>query len=197
VWPWGHLAVAYLLYTLGYRLRATRPTGRATVALAVGTQLPDLVDKPLAVVGVLPAGRSLAHSLLFVVPLAAVAVALATRRGVPQAGWAFALGVGSHPPADAWQALRDGSLDGADYLLWPLRPVSTSGETVGTYVDASRELAASAGPTAGWDPTGGFGLQLVLFALVGWLWLDAGRPGPDYLRSLVDRAGPWLRGARD
>ncbi|PSQ17916.1 hypothetical protein BRC99_00275 [Halobacteriales archaeon QS_7_69_60] len=65
--PWGHLAVGYLAYSLAVRGRTGGPpAGLATAALAVGTQFPDLIDKPLvAWVSLLPSGRSLGHSLLF------------------------------------------------------------------------------------------------------------------------------------
>ena len=60
MWPWGHLALGYLLHSPLARARFGRPpTDRATLLLVIGTQLPDLVDKPLAWwLGVLPAGRS-------------------------------------------------------------------------------------------------------------------------------------------
>ena len=62
--PLGHAALAYLLYS-GLVLSRTRrrPRYLACVPLAVGSQFPDLVDKPLAYVGVLSYGRSLAHSV--------------------------------------------------------------------------------------------------------------------------------------
>ena len=65
MWPWGHLAVGYLVYSGLSRWRFGRlPGSVATLAVALGTQLPDLVDKPLAwTVNVLASGRSLAHSL--------------------------------------------------------------------------------------------------------------------------------------
>ncbi|PSQ27664.1 hypothetical protein BRD03_05435 [Halobacteriales archaeon QS_9_68_17] len=64
MWPWGHLAVGYLLYAASSRRqRARPPDGAETILIAFGTQFPDLGDKPLAwTVSVLPNGRSLAHS---------------------------------------------------------------------------------------------------------------------------------------
>ena len=58
--PWGHLAVGYLAYSLAVRVRSGGPpAGLAVAALAVGTQFPDLIDKPLVSwVSVLPSGRS-------------------------------------------------------------------------------------------------------------------------------------------
>ena len=71
MWPIGHIGIAYLLYAAATRLRFDEiPTPGPTVALLVGALFPDLVDKPLAwYLNVLPTGRTLAHSLLVLVPL--------------------------------------------------------------------------------------------------------------------------------
>lgn len=47
--PWGHFAVAFLPY-LAYRLLRHRdlPPRRNVLFLLFATQLPDLIDKPLA-----------------------------------------------------------------------------------------------------------------------------------------------------
>ena len=43
MYPWGHLAVGYLCYSLGVRLCDQRPpAGVAMVPLTIGTQFPDL-----------------------------------------------------------------------------------------------------------------------------------------------------------
>jgi hypothetical protein len=55
MWPPGHLAVAYLLVSWGRRIRGDSPVTAGTMlALAVASQLPDLLDKPLAWVFALP-----------------------------------------------------------------------------------------------------------------------------------------------
>ena len=49
VLPWGHLAIGYLCLSLAIRARwRVPPQGPAVIAVAIGTQLPDLIDKPLA-----------------------------------------------------------------------------------------------------------------------------------------------------
>ena len=49
MWPWEHLAFGYVLYSLGVRtLRGRTPRGPPVLVLAVATQVPDLLDKPLA-----------------------------------------------------------------------------------------------------------------------------------------------------
>jgi len=72
MWPWGHLAVGYVAFSVFVRFRLGRqPSGHAALALAVATQLPDLIDKPLAwQFGLLSSGISVAHSILVGVPLA-------------------------------------------------------------------------------------------------------------------------------
>jgi len=49
MWPWEHLAFAYVLVSGYYRLAwRSRPTDAAAIVIAVGAVLPDLIDKPLA-----------------------------------------------------------------------------------------------------------------------------------------------------
>ena len=97
MWPWGHLAV--------------------------GTQFPDLVDKPLAYwFSVLPNGRSLTHSYLVAVPLSAIVVSVTRRYGYGAFGTAFAVGYLTHPIADGVGALVDGWFGGLAFLVWPILP---------------------------------------------------------------------------
>ena len=122
MWPWEHLALGYLVYSLGVGLLAShRPTASETWALALGTQFPDLVDKPLAwTFEVLPSGVSLAHSVFVAIPLS-VAVVLGSRRaGVTAVGAAFAVGYLSHLPADVFYPLALGRPAKPRVLLWPL-----------------------------------------------------------------------------
>lgn len=124
MWPWEHLAFGYLLLALGTRARSGRPpSDRATVALAVGTQLPDLIDKPGAWwLGVLPSGVSLAHSIFFALPLTAAVVAVAARRGERPVGVAFAVGYLSHIAGDGIYPLAVTGEVSVGYMLWPLAP---------------------------------------------------------------------------
>lgn len=121
--PWTHAAVGYLLL-VGLWLALGRRVSKAElVAVLVGTQLADLVDKPLAWwFGVLPAGRSLAHSLLFAVPLTALVVGVAWRRRHPEVGAAFGLGYLSHLAGDVYVAVYYWRVEEFTFLLWPLLP---------------------------------------------------------------------------
>ncbi len=121
MWPWGHLAVGYLAYSVVRRTRTNRPpTDLEVVVLAVGTQFPDIVDKPLAWwVSVLPTGRSLAHSLLTASLLLAVAYWFCRRTETRNLWVAFAVGYLSHPFADVLQPVLAGQFGQASFLLWP------------------------------------------------------------------------------
>ena len=135
MWPPGHLAFGYLLLVALDRIDALRPSARRTAsgdgselrsrtalpALALGTQFPDLVDKPLAWwLPVLPAGRSLAHSALAALVLLPIVAALCRRLGRPGLVLPFALGHLSHLAGDALWPLLTGAYAELGFLLWPL-----------------------------------------------------------------------------
>ena len=98
MWPWGHLAFGYVLFSLASRAWFDEPPrGPSVYVLVVATQLPDLVDKTLSwVLGVFPTGYSVAHSVFVAVPAGIVVALVAWRRGRPAAGVAFAVGLWSH-----------------------------------------------------------------------------------------------------
>jgi membrane-bound metal-dependent hydrolase YbcI (DUF457 family) len=125
VLPWGHLAVGYLCLSFAVRVRyRVPPGGAAAIAVAFGTQLPDLIDKPLAWrFGVIPSGRSLAHSLLFLAVLAAIAWALAAGSDRRLEASAFVGAYLSHVLADAFPAALAGEWAKLGLLLWPITPV--------------------------------------------------------------------------
>jgi hypothetical protein len=118
MWPWGHLGLGYLLALPLLARLGLDDDYVALAALAVGTQLPDLVDKPLAwTFDVMPYGRAAAHSLFV---LGAVAVLLAfvsrsVRVGVPLlAGWT------THLVGDVVYPLAEGAFGEVTFLAWPL-----------------------------------------------------------------------------
>ena len=95
MWPWGHAAIGYLLYTAYTWRRYDHRKKPPTTLLFFGTQFPDLIDKPLVwTLVLLPSGRSLGHSLLVLV------YTLATRYRNPEWGSAFAIGALSHAVVD-------------------------------------------------------------------------------------------------
>lgn len=125
MWPWAHAAVGYLLYTAYAHRRQLPLRGLPILATAFGTQAPDLLDKPLAwTVAILPAGRSLGHSLLFAVPVAVLCWSVvAGRFGRPAVALGAAVGYVSHLVADGLGAVLAGRWGDLSYLAWPLLPL--------------------------------------------------------------------------
>ncbi|GAB3682650.1 hypothetical protein GCM10028857_08910 [Salinarchaeum chitinilyticum] len=123
MWPLGHAAGAYLLASIGAeREWLPQPDAVFVVVVLVASQLPDLVDKPFAwFVPVLPAGRSLGHSLFVILPLCVLAVLLARRLGRTGLGLAVALALCSHLALDVLPVLWGNGT--WRYVLWPVLEV--------------------------------------------------------------------------
>jgi hypothetical protein len=172
--------VGYLLYSTVFRLRRGRsPTGAEAAVLAVGTQFPDLVDKPLSwSLGLLPAGRSLAHSLLAVAAVSVV-VRFATRRfDRPTLSFAFSLGYLTHPLVDGFKPLLAGDFQYVAYLFWPL-----FGYRLPHYTGFRIVIFEPLEPLLGLEPTDlnmtlYFAVQAALFAAAFAVWLVDGAPFP-------------------
>jgi len=123
MFPWTHAAFGYLLFLTVAVLLRHRLSRAELIAVVVGTQLPDLVDKPLAWwFSVLPSGRSLAHSLLIAVPLSVLVLGVAWYLTHPEVGFAFGVGYASHLLGDSYVALYYWRPEEFTYLLWPLLP---------------------------------------------------------------------------
>jgi len=123
MFPWTHAAFGYLLLA-GLAVLLRRRVSRAELAtVVVATQLPDLVDKPLAWhFNVIPSGRSFAHSLLVAVPLSVAILAVAWYRSHGEVGVAFWLGYLSHLYGDVDGALSPLEPEKLTFLLWPVLP---------------------------------------------------------------------------
>ncbi|WP_080506775.1 metal-dependent hydrolase [Halolamina pelagica] len=133
MWPWDHAAVGYLLVSGASRLLWGRPPSRRVGALAVvAAVLPDLIDKPLSWgLGLLPSGRSLAHSLLIAAPVLILLLGIGIAYHRRRAAVAFSIAYLSHLAGDvAYPLLVDGELR-LGFLLWPLVPAGTSGSGAG------------------------------------------------------------------
>lgn len=178
MWPWGHAAFGYLAFYLGRRSRGRPwpPTDVDAVVLFFGTQFPDIVDKPLAwTFGVLPSGRSLAHSALVAAFVVGVVLLVARREGHSSTGWAFAVGYFSHLLGDALDPLLEWNVEFLSFLAWPLLPPPPyEGDASFSY------YVFNLAPT----PQVVFGLALAL--LVVGLWARDGFPG---LRWAFDSRG--------
>ena len=178
MWPLGHAAVAYLLYSLSHRGRFDAPPELGPlVALAVGSQFPDLVDKPLAwYLGQLPTGRTLAHSLLVLVPLSVLVVLVARRYDRTEYGVAFGVGALSHATVDALPVLWNEDAS-ADFLLWPLVSVEAYEEGAPSVVSLFLDSLS--------EPY--FLSEFVLAAVAFALWRRDGSPGLERLVAIVGR----------
>ncbi|SFS10738.1 LexA-binding, inner membrane-associated putative hydrolase [Halomicrobium zhouii] len=128
MWPWDHLAIGYLVVSLWRRGRSRRPPGEAeAIAAVVGSQLPDLIDKPLGWrTSLLPSGHSLAHSLTVAAPTAVVVYLLARRYGRADVGAAFSLAYLVHLPADVVYPMVLGDPPNLAFLFWPFVDIPPS-----------------------------------------------------------------------
>lgn len=187
MWPWGHLAVAYLLYTVYTHHRFDRPPlAVPALALAVGSQVPDLIDKPLAwTFGILPGGRTLGHSLLFAAVLVTIVYALAVRLDRRDVGLAFVIGHVSHLVTDVPPSALTGDFSGTEFLLWPLVDQPPE-DSVDGIIDAILNYYAM-GPYELF--------QFGLFVLAALVWYRDGMPGLGYVRTLPRRALRVARGS--
>ena len=181
MWPWGHLAVAYLCYVIAIELRSEGEQTLLTLfAVAFGSQFPDLVDKPLAwSLPILPSGRSFAHSLLTATLVIWGVYWVAQRHQRGEAAIAFGIGYLSHSLVDLGPEVVVGLLQGdlsqlqwTTYLLWPLLPAPPYPSD-----DSFLEHLLA----FDFDP-----YVLVQFGLVGValaVWLATGAPGVVELRQ--------------
>jgi hypothetical protein len=167
MWPLGHAAVAYLCYVGRCHVRDGNPPEEvALLAVLVGSQLPDLVDKPRAwYLGVRPTGRSLANSLVVIGPLIALAYLVASRYGHAEYGIAAGVGAGSHLLADVVPVLW-GSADPA-MLVWPLLPLEPYPDGAPTVMGLLADSLA--------EPY--FLAEFVLAAIAVGVWRRDGYPG--------------------
>lgn len=119
MFPHEHLLVALIPVVAYIAIRDRRLPARAVAfAAIVGSQFPDLVDKPLAhQFGLLPSGRVFLHSLPLALPITACVLAYGYTTERPRVAGAFAVAYLSHLVGDTYQPLLAGDVP-AD-LLWP------------------------------------------------------------------------------
>lgn len=188
MWPWEHLAIGYLVVSIWRHYRSGRPPREAeAIAVLVGSQLPDLVDKPLGWgTSVLPSGHSLAHSL----PVAfstSVAVYLISRRlDHGDVGVAFGLAYLFHLPADVIYPVFLGQSPAISFLFWPF--VEQSASQTDALVGRVLELAAAFVDFLR-TPRGMFYLvaELLFLLLTALVWRHDRYPGLGVLRPFSDR----------
>ena len=133
--PWGHAAFAYVLYSLGHRVTTRNPPSGLTAIVALfGSQLPDLVDKPLSWgLHLFPQGYSVAHSVFVAVPVGLFVLAVAARKRRLGVGAAFAVGYWSHLVGDVLVAMAERHPFPFDRVLWPLVTLPPYGHPVSLF----------------------------------------------------------------
>ena len=97
------------------------PSFELTAVTFVGSQFPDIVDKPLALqLNLIPTGRVFMHSLPLAVPIWIVVLWYSWKTDRIRGGVAFVYAYASHLVADNYRALTAGHV--SNDLLWPFRP---------------------------------------------------------------------------
>lgn len=178
MWPWGHVAVAYLIYSVFVRRQYRQlPDSVPAFALLIGSQLPDLIDKPLSwSFGVLPGGRTLAHSVFFAALVLPALLAIAAHYEYLRAGVALCIGHVTHLLADLPPSFFTGEFGGATFLFWPVldQPDYAEPESL-----LAGFLRYSMG-TYEW-------FQLALFGFAVVVWYYDGQPGVRYVQVQLRR----------
>jgi hypothetical protein len=185
MWPWSHVAVGYLLYSVGTRLVGRRPNGSPVIVLLVATQLPDLVDKPLSwVVGVFPQGYAVAHSVFVAVPLAIAVFVITARRQRRDWGIAFLIGYGSHLVGDILFGLLKSNPYAVERVLWPLvtlPPYDADQGVLTRFYEYFSDLISMQASGDALVVVLGVGMAYVTLGV----WIVDGTPGVATLRRLV------------
>ncbi len=89
MYPLGHLGIALIIASVFYI---------PVAAFVVGVFLPDIVDKGLAILGIVECGRSVAHNVFFAIGAGAVALAATRKKSI---ALAILLGVLLHLAQDS------------------------------------------------------------------------------------------------
>lgn len=126
MWPSSHLAIGYLLYSGYTHLRYRHsPEEFPTLLVLFGSLLPDLIDKPLWLAGVVSTGRALGHSILFVFSVIAVVCAITyCQRGETDSAVGFGVSITAASIFDGLEQFLHGSLvvdlEEVSFWVWPL-----------------------------------------------------------------------------
>ncbi len=160
-----HLAIGYLLgiysrYPIAY--------------LVLGSALPDLVDRPLYWLGLMPFTHTVGHSIAVAVPVCVVAIAFFGQRGV-----ALAIGWLAHIATDVLNVVTSQGLSMAPYYVLYVAPPPDEPvvDTAMTIVLPVTDITHTAHPI----------VLLVEFVILCWAVAVVARD-----RSVVH----WLRGSR-
>lgn len=197
MWPWGHLAFGYLVYSLSSRAAFREsPAAGPTLVLAVASQLPDLVDKPLSwTFDVFETGYGAGHSVFVALPVIAAVALFASRTDHEQYGLAFCAGYAAHLVGDVFLSTVLSGEAAFDQVLWPVAEFSGYAVDRGFFGRFWEYFVGFAADVLSGDATGYLVLYLVLFTTVSVLWVADGLPvAREAMRWLSKRTPPPGRG---
>src|SRR6056297_2343485 len=175
MYPHGHFLTVALPLCVYSIIRYQRlPRGHTLVVILVATQLPDVIDKPLAwTFDVLPSGRMFAHSLVIAIPVLTVVCLVATYRGLGRSAGLFSVAYLSHIAGDFYPVIWLG----ADYypfpnLFWPLLAANPDEKTsLAAYLPS--DLATVVIPLS------------VFLLIMGYIAVDLVRYPPQFLSDIL------------
>lgn len=130
VLPVEHFIVAFLPVSLVIVGVTRRPPSPPVVgAVFLGSQFPDLIDKPLALsVGVIPTGRVFMHSLPIAIPFLLAVGVYGWRTDRLDLAVVFGVAHLTHLLADTYHTLIGSRTSVSPDLLWPLAdPIARPG----------------------------------------------------------------------
>ena len=119
-------------------------------------------------------GRSLAHSLLVLVPLCLGLYVLCRRIDRIEYAVASAIGALSHAIVDAFPLILTGEYEYAYFLLWPVLPI-----------DIPSEKGSFTEHLLGIEPTPYFLFQIGLTIVAVMAWWRDGKPGLGPIRNIT------------
>lgn len=186
MWPWEHLLFGYVLYSVVNHTVWHRPiSDEEGVVVALATQAPDLVDKPLSwSFGLVATGYGPAHSLLVGFPVVALVTAGLWARDRARLAAALVVAYSSHLVGDALALRANGPT--LDRLLWPLssyEPYESDLGFVERFADYFGAFVARTTNPENLALT--LGYAAVLGSVVV-LWVVDGTPGVRWVRRRVD-----------
>lgn len=190
MWPWGHAALGYLLFSFGSRLFGRRPDGYPVIVLLIATQLPDLVDKSLSwVFELFPQGYSIGHSVIVAIPLGIAVLALAVWRRRAECGFAFIIGYWSHLIGDIAFGLIEGNPYTFARVLWPVVTLPPYSSDLGALARIREYASAFIYLLSTEEASATLIIALLFyfgpFLLAVLIWVIDGTPGIAELRRLL------------
>jgi len=188
MWPWEHVAFAYVVYSLSTRAISQRPpSNRSVYPLAFGALFPDLVDKPLAwTLGVFPSGYAVGHSLFALPVFATVALVAFRTLHWTRGSVAYSLGHGTHLLGDVvYPSLVGGPL-ATSAVLWPLVRIPATPPRRGFVETVTDYFTTWVGTFGSPETLPLLAFEVSLAALVVALWVLDGTPGIRPRRAVED-----------